>query len=256
LRLSYLSPIFSGRLHECDAYISFYQHALSLLPRSAPTRASDVYGLATARLRRYQLSKQQDDLRHSILGFTEAILSPPLPLLFININQAFRSLTVAICLRAAQSKHPEDVKYSVIYLRYCRGLLDNDQHPFSLPLTSFLVRALSLQAELKLGDVDQDIEEMADLCEELLDSDISTDSLTSPIIGFAKTVDDYGQKSLRVKIICEKVIACLRRAIIPRSDSDFQTLKISRSQRPRTPGYSSLSNLHPRAITIWDTAWA
>src|SRR6266851_8732764 len=113
LQLSYLSLIFSGRLREWDAEISSYQHALSLLPRSAPTHASYVYGLATVRLGRYLLSMQQDDLERSILGFTEAILSFPLPLPFPNIDQAFHSLTLATVLRTAESKHPEDVKYSV-----------------------------------------------------------------------------------------------------------------------------------------------
>ena len=94
LRLSYLSSIFSDHLHECDAEISSYQYALSLLPRSAPTHASDVYHLATARLERYLLLNRQpeDDLEESILGFTEAILSLPLPrdslIPFPNINNA------------------------------------------------------------------------------------------------------------------------------------------------------------------------
>src|SRR5712675_1793639 len=35
LRLYYLSPIFSDLLRVCDAEISSYQYALSLLPRSA-----------------------------------------------------------------------------------------------------------------------------------------------------------------------------------------------------------------------------
>src|SRR5216683_7654378 len=102
LRLSYFSPIFSGRLREYDSEISSYQNALSSLPRSTPTRASYVYGLATARLRRYLLSKQQDDLEKSILGFTETILSLPLPLPFPNINLPFHSLTLATFLRAAK----------------------------------------------------------------------------------------------------------------------------------------------------------
>ncbi len=195
-----------------DAEISSYQHALALLPRSAPTHASDVYGLATARFRRYTLSEQQDDLDQSILGFTEAILSLLLPLPFPHIKQAFHSLTVAICLRGEKSRHPEDVKYSVIYLRYRRGLPHDVHNPFSFPVTENLVSSLAFQAHLKLGDVDENIEEMADLCDELLDSDISTDSLTHPIMHFASTV--YTQESLEVKIPSEKVIGCLRRVII------------------------------------------
>jgi hypothetical protein len=75
-----------------------------------------VYSLATARLERYLLSKQQDDLEQSILGFTEAILSLPHPLPFPNINEAFHSLTLAISLRAEKFMHPEDVKCRTIYV--------------------------------------------------------------------------------------------------------------------------------------------
>jgi hypothetical protein len=56
------------------------------------------------------------------------------------------------------------------------------------PVTATLVRALALSAELELGDVDQDIEEMADLCDELLNSDISIESLTNAIEAFAMAV--------------------------------------------------------------------
>jgi len=219
LRLSYLSPVFSVRLRECDAAISSNQHALSLLPRSAPTHVSDVYRLATARLGRYLLLDQQDDLEQSILGFTEAILSFPLPLPFPNINQAFHSLTLATFLRAGKSKHPDDVKYSVIYLRYRRGLPHDVHNPFSFPVTSFLVSALAFQAELELGDVYENIDEMADLCGELLDSDISTDFLTSPIEAFVETINVHvvgisGDRKPKRRIPSEKVISSLRRAII------------------------------------------
>ena len=185
---------------------------MSLLPRSAPTHASDVYSLAKARFGRYLLSKQQDDLEQSILGFTEAILSlSPLP--SPNINQAFHFLTLATFFRVLESKHPEDVKQSVIYLRYRRALPHDVPNRFS-SLTSFLVSALALQAESELGDVDQDIEEMADLCDELLDSDISTDSLTRPIMAFASTVGALDEEYFVVKSPSEKVIGCPRRVII------------------------------------------
>src|SRR6266851_7268418 len=186
LRLSYLSSIFPGRLHECDAEISSYQYALSLSPRSAPTHASDVFHLATARLDRYLLLNRQpeDDLEESILGFTEAILSLPLPrdspIPFPNINSAFHSLTAAISLRGDKSRHPEDIKCSVIYYRYLRGLPPDIHNRFSIPVTRNFVRALACQVESKVENVDQNIEEMADLCDELLSSDSSTNFLTRP----------------------------------------------------------------------------
>ena len=60
----------------------------------------------------------------------------------------------------------------------------------------------------------QDIEEMADLCSKLLDSDISTDSLTRPIMAFMSTVNARDDEPLGVVIPSEKVIGCLRRVII------------------------------------------
>jgi CHAT domain-containing protein len=210
-------PYFSGRLRERDAELSWYQHALSLTPRSVPIRALGVFGLAMMRYSRYMLSNQQDDLDQSILGFTEATLSLPLSLPFPNINhinQAFHFLTLAISLRAEKSSHPEDVKYTIIYLRYLRGL-PHVPYPFSFPVTENLVYPLALQARLKLGDVDENVEEMADLCDELLDSDVSTDSLTRPIMLFASTVEFRDKESPYpgVKFPSEKVIGCLRRVI-------------------------------------------
>jgi len=219
LQSSYVFSIFSGQLHEFDRAISIYQHTLPLLPRSAPQCAVGVYSLAVMRLGRYLLLRQQgqqDDLEQSILGFTEIILSLSILHPFENIHQAFHSLTLAISLRIdkSTSRHPEAIKYSIIYLRYLRGLPHNAHNPFYFPVTGFLVSGLALQVELKLGDVDQDIEEMADLCNELLNSNISTDSLIPRIVAFAKTVYARDTENSRARIPSEKTIGCLRKAIM------------------------------------------
>ena len=169
---------------------------------------------------RYELLNRQpeDDLEESILGFTEAILSLPLPrrspLPSPNINSAFHSLTAAIYLRAYKSRHPGDIKYSVIYFRYLRGLPPDIHSRFSIPVTKNLVCVLALQVESKLGDVDQDIDEMADLCDELLSSDSSTNFLTRPIIAFTEAVLDRNMETTVVRIPSEKLVGCLRRAAI------------------------------------------
>jgi CHAT domain-containing protein len=235
LQLSYLSlsSIFSGHLDDPDNKVSFYRSRLQLLPRSGPLHVLGVYGLAAARFERYLLSSQQDDLEQSILGFTEAILSLPLsqdtPLPFLNINQAFHSLTVAIFLRADKSRRPEDVKYSVIYLRYRRGQQHEVYNHISFPVTSFLVEALSFHVDLELGDVDQDIDEMADLCGELLNSDISTDSLTYPIRAFAETVLSRYRETFGGGIPFEKAIGCLRKAVIRLPDLHFASIVLADS---------------------------
>ena len=224
LQLSYLSSIFSGDLHECDAEISSYRYALSSLPRSTPLHAFCVDGLAMTSLVRYILSGQQDDLEQSILGFTETILSFPLHP-FTDINQAFYGLTVAISLRADKSRHPDDVKYSTMYLRYLRRQQHDVPTDFPIPVTANLVGSSALQVE-ELGEMDRDIEEMADLCNDLLDCDISPDSLIDPIMAFARTVRARSEENFGVRIPSEKVIRCLQTAIkrLPRSHENSDVL--------------------------------
>jgi len=172
-----------------------------------------------ARFERYLLSVQQDDLEQSILGFTEAVLSLPLPHSFTNMYEAFCDLSRAIFLRACVSRRPEDVKYSIIYFRYLHGLgqqHDIDSH-FPTPhcpqaVAVALVVALALQAELGLGNVDQDIEEMADLCDEVLNSDISTYFLIATFLCFAETLCIRDTGTIGVRISSEKAIDCLRNA--------------------------------------------
>ena len=85
---------------------------------------------------------------------------------------------------------------------------------FPLPVTTALVYVLAMQVELELGDVDQDIEELADLCDELLNSDISIQSLTGPITDFTRVIHLHLENSFEYKICSEKVTDCLRKVIV------------------------------------------
>ncbi len=107
---------------------------------------------------------------------------------------------------------PEDIKCSVIYYRYLRGLPPDIHNRFSIPVTRNFVRALACQVESEVGNVDQDIDEMTDLCDELLNSDTSTDTLTGAIMTFARTVSARCGETLGKQIPSEKVIGCLRTA--------------------------------------------
>ena len=202
--LNYL-PCFSAPLH--DVLLS--QLPLPLL-RTDPCRLLHVCCLGLGTLERFLSSKQQGDLEQSILSFTEAIFlspareTPP----SLNIVRIFHSLALCFFFRVKKSRRPEDVKCCVKYLRYLHGQWHE--------LTTFLVHALAMQVELELGDVDEDIEEMANLCGELLNSDISIESLTDPIADFARVIDLHfndppGPES---KILSEKAIDCLRNAIV------------------------------------------
>jgi hypothetical protein len=160
---------------------------------------------------RYKLSGKQDNFEQPALGFTETILSFPLHP-FTDINQAFYGLTAAISLRADKPRHPDDVKYTTMYLRYLRRQQHDVPTDFPIPVTANLVGSLALQAE-ELGEMDQDIKEMADLCNDLLDCDISPDSLIDPIMTFARTVRARSEENFGVRIPSEKVIRCLQTAI-------------------------------------------
>jgi len=106
-------------------------------------------------------------------------------------------------------KAAEDVKSCIRYFRYLHRQWHEVSMKFPVPVATYLVHALAIQAELELGDVDQDFEEMADLCDELLNSDMSIRSLTDPISHFARAII----KDLELKS-SEKVTDCLRKAIV------------------------------------------
>jgi hypothetical protein len=106
-----------------------------------------------------------------------------------NIVQIFFHFTIALVHRANDSKRPEDVTRSIIYLRYLRG---QSLEVFNIPpnrVTGLLLDALDIQVEMRLGDVGQDIEEMAVLCHELFKSDIPTTSLIGFIMDLVRAVN-------------------------------------------------------------------
>jgi CHAT domain-containing protein len=205
----------SGHLHDLDDVVALFQNFMLSTTRFDPRHALVVQSLARARFERYMLSGQREDLERSILGFTEAVFLP-LPWdtrpPFLNLVQTFYYLTLAIFFCAKEFQDPANVTFCISYLRYLRGQWH--EVPIDIPLfvTATLVRALAVKVELNLGDVDSGIEEMAVLCNELLDSNISTQSLTQPIVAFARTVDDRLCGTLGGRILSGQVIHCLRKA--------------------------------------------
>ena len=100
-------------------------------------------------------------------------------------------------------------------------------------VTTALFPALAVQVELELGDVDQDIEEMADLCDELLNSDISTQSLTSFIMDFARAINLHFNEPFEWKFRSAKVVDCLRKAIVRLPDLHQVSIVLARSLNNR-----------------------
>ena len=122
---------------------------------------------------------------------------------------------------------PEDVKCPVIYLRYLR-----EQSPEVLNISpeeigKMLVHALAFQVGLEVGDVVEDIEEMADLCLELLNSGIGATS--SPAITcFAGVIKSRFGIQENGEAPPAKVIDCLRKANICLPDLDELSFTLAR----------------------------
>ncbi|KAI9509776.1 CHAT domain-containing protein [Russula earlei] len=165
-----------------------------------------------ARDERHTLNRQQDDLEQNILRDSEAVFIPwdQSPL---KIVQIFFLLAFGLSLPPRDSRRPEDVNWCIKYLRH---LYDQSLDAFDHnTITASLVDQLALKIELDPGNVILDIEEMANLCHELLNSDISKIKLTIAFEIFANSL--FATQSLRSHLSpspSEKVIGCLRDASV------------------------------------------
>ncbi|KAI9509761.1 CHAT domain-containing protein [Russula earlei] len=172
----------------------------------------------------HKLNTHQDDLEQDILLYTEAI--------FVSwdqtIVQTFFQIALALSLRSRESRQPEDVNWSIRYLRY---LYDQPLDAFDLPhniITATLVNEFAFKIELDPGNVISDIEEMANLCHELLNTDISEAIQTIAFETFANSL--FATQSLRINISpppSEKVIECLREASICLPDLHLVSLVLA-----------------------------
>ena len=187
------------------------------LPRADPRHLFHVHRLELGAGSRFLSLRQQGDLEQSIISLTKAIFLPhtrDTPSSFPNIVRTFYYLTIGFFSRDKESMRPEDFKSCIRYIRYLRRQWPEVSMRFPVPVTAALVRTLAVQVELELGDVDQDFEEMADLCDELLNSEVSMQSLTGPIAVFARAINLHFNESFEWKIHPEKVTDCLRKAIV------------------------------------------
>ena len=211
---SYLSSVFSGLLDMFDSDICIYPTALLSLPRSDPRRPLFTQRLAMARYGRFYFTNlDKDGLEQSILGFTELVLLPRPrdDTCLLNVVEIFSLITMAMSFRVDESRQPEDVKSCIMYFRYLR---EQGGHAACtrFPVVEILVHLLMVQTGLGLGDVYQDIEEMAVLCDELLNSDDWIPTLPILIRDFAKVVDYHLRGQLGWQSPSNKAIDCLRNA--------------------------------------------
>ena len=195
------------------------------LPRADPSCIFYLHGLAFGTGSHFLSSRKPGDLEvleESIVIFTKAIYLPPTlvtwdtppPSPFLNIVKIFYDLTMRVFFRAKMLGRPEDVRSCIKYLRYLLGQWHQFRMKFPIPVTTVLAHALAVQVELNLGDVDEDIEEMADLCDELLNSDISIEFVNTPVAEFAKAITVRFTDRPEWNMRSEKVIGLLRKAIL------------------------------------------
>jgi CHAT domain-containing protein len=212
-------PVLTVSIADIDDEIASLQNSLSRLPRSRSGHIIGVQSLAMARFVRYTLSQLpvKDDLDKSILYYTEAIFLPPVsqhelevgPTL--NVAELFFYLALALLHRSSDFDQSEDIKYSIKYLRYLRGLpLDFFDVPGN-DVTTSLIQALATQVMLDTVDGTQNIKEMVVLCRELLTSK-STDFPISAFKYLGRAADAEFNRGLPIHLL-DKVIECLRDAV-------------------------------------------
>jgi CHAT domain-containing protein len=206
-----LSPFLTVSITEIDESIANVQNSLSLFPRSDKKHIEWVHLLARERFERYKLSQLKEDLDKSILHYTDAIFLPPAAH-SLNLVQLIFRLALALISRSERFDQPEDIKSSVEYLRYLRGLpLDSFDVPSDIVTTS-LIEALAIQVRLNAGDGTRNIMEMVVLCRVLL---ISNKPADFPIGAFLSLDQAAGVEVTRgwpIQLL-DEVIECLRDAV-------------------------------------------
>ncbi|KAH9055374.1 CHAT domain-containing protein [Lactarius vividus] len=187
---------------------------------------------------RYELSQQKEDLDRCILHYAKAILLPPAswdtpsP----NIVGLLFYLASSLLRRSENFERPEDVKYSIEYLRYLRGIpipLDSFVRGLPIPLDSLdpprylvtksLIKALALQVKLEERDGTQNIKEMVVLCRELLTTTSSTDDLVATFSLLDAATGAQFSRGWTLSSIDEN-IECLRDAVKMCSPDSYQVL--------------------------------
>jgi CHAT domain-containing protein len=209
-----MSSLRTVSITRIDGRIATIQKSLSLLHRSHPECIKHVQILAVARFTRYALSHQKKDLDNSILHFTEAILLPPMlragP--FLNVVRTLHDLAFALLERSEEFEQPEDISFSIEYLRHLRGFPSDSFDVPRIGVTTSLIRALRTQVRLGAGNATQDINEMVVLFIELLSSSKSTVIPSAAFDDLIEAVSIEFDRGLTTEMI-DKVVECFRGAV-------------------------------------------
>ncbi|KAH9986991.1 hypothetical protein BJV74DRAFT_988311 [Russula compacta] len=202
-------------LFEIDNLISPLQNLLLTFPRPDPLRSKSLSILANARLTRYALSDEGEDLDKSISHSTEAILLPFHTKFASYIIEALFFLAKALLLRSRQLEQPSGVKHAITYLRYLQDQSLETSNVTRSDIKAFFVFALAVQVKPESVDPTRDIGEMATLCHELLKSGVSESLLIHTVKALANA-------------ICETDVLFRQ----PPSDGTIECLREARIQFP------------------------
>ena len=169
------------------------KNVLLSLPRGSRRCTALLTRLAIKLHRRFLLSGDEQDLEMSIIQCTHAVFLSFHPSTKGGPNHllVFHDLAVTLLSRSFRSKRASDLQCAIKYLHYLR---DRPNEAFGIKnskLTIPLVRALALQvdfrvldrlADLRPGNAEQDVEEMAVLCRELLSLGLSEQDLVNEAV--------------------------------------------------------------------------
>ncbi|KAI9429487.1 CHAT domain-containing protein [Lactarius indigo] len=198
---------------DIDRQIASLENSISHFPRLYSEHITFVHSLANARLVRYGMSQQKEDLDKSILHYTEAILLPVSRARdSFHVVQLLFHLAGALLDRSKDFDQTEDLKYCIEYLRYLQGL---PLESFDIPrndVISMLIRALGAQVESGTVNATRDIGEMVDLCRELLTSNISADISVPIFTSLTEAVTTEYYRGRPVQLL-DQVAECLRDAV-------------------------------------------
>jgi len=241
-------------LPEIDNHILHTRNKLSPLPRADPSRFTYLATLAKARLARYKLTDENDDLEESISLSVEAIFSfHPHIGHGSDVFTAFFYLADSLFRRSVKLKRPGDSEHCVGYFRYLRdqsletSLITRDR------ITTAFTRALAIQVHMGSIDPTRNVEAMAILCRELLMLDASDEPPLNAVITLIGAINDENLSVGRPPP--DQAIECLREANIRFPDSDsvplgllfslHQRFKVTRSHAD----YEEAMSIVDRSLT-------
>jgi len=174
-------PVLTASLPELDNHILQIQNKLCTSSQADPWYSTYLAILAEARLGRYDLSDENDDLGRSFAHSTEAILLPfyPPSRHDPHVITIFFFLADALLRLSQKFNQLGNIKHCVNYFRYLRYRSLEASCVTRGHITTVFAWAVAIQVQMESVDPTGGIGEMSALCRELLPLDVSEELLIS-----------------------------------------------------------------------------